>query len=94
MDQPEKKKSFHKRRKEEWKKRKSTKKTSFIIKEESEKKEEKKKEHFFKEAKTRPPSFKFILFTLMALYMFRVGAATPMDPSGYRPAATKTDFRD
>ena len=30
----------------------------------------------------------------MALYMFRVGAATPMKPNGYRPTATKTDFRD
>ena len=76
---PEKRKSFHKRRKEEWKNKKAS-KTKFTVKDTMEKQEEK-KEQFFKEHKTRPPSLKFILFTIMALYMLGFGAATPMDPN-------------
>merc|ERR1712015_125523 len=30
----------------------------------------------------------------MTFYMFNVGAATPMNPNGYKPAATRTNFRD
>ena len=35
-----------------------------------------------------------MFFILMALYMLGFGAATPVDPNGYRPAATRTNFRD
>ena len=53
-----------------------------------------KKKQFFKENKTRPPSLKFMLVMLLALYMLGFGAATPVDPNSYRPAATRTNFRD
>ena len=57
-------------------------------------KQEEKKKQFFKESKTRPPALKFMFFILLALYMLGFGAATPVDPNGYRPAATRTNFRD
>ena len=81
--EPEKRKSFHKRRKDEWKHRKVT-RTQFTVKEKMEKQEEKKKQ-FFKENKTRPPSLKFMLVILLALYMLGFGAATPVDPNGLDP---------
>ena len=88
---PENKKSFHRRRKEEWKKRKAS-KNKFKVKEE--KKQKEKKEHVFNKAKTRPPSLRFMFFTMMAIYLLGFGAATPVNPNGYRPTATKQDFRD
>ena len=53
-----------------------------------------KKQHFFKEAKTKPPSLRFTFLTILALNMLWFGAATPVNPNGYRPSATKMDFRD
>merc|ERR1712030_93310 len=58
------KKSFHKQRKEEWKKRNAS-KNVFKVSEEKEEKENK-KEHVFSKTRTRPPSLKFALFTMMA----------------------------
>merc|ERR1712030_184868 len=83
------KKSFHKQRKEEWKKRNAS-KNVFKISEDKEEKENK-KEHVFSKTRTRPPSLKFALSTMMAIYLLGFGAA---DPNGYRPSATKTDFRE
>lgn len=56
-----------------------------------EKKENKNKKHVFSRNRTRPPSAKIALFTTIAIYLLGFGAA---DQNGYRPAATKTDFRD
>ena len=74
----ENKRSFHKRRKEEWKKRKAS-KNKFKVKEEKEEKEQKnKKEHIFSKARTRPPSLRFMFFTMMAIYLLGFGAADPV----------------
>ena len=35
-----------------------------------------------------------MFFTMMAIYLLGFGAADPVNPNGYRPTATKTDFRD
>ena len=76
---PENKKSFHKQRKEEWKKRKAS-KNKFKVKEEKEQKN--KKEHVFSKARTRPPSLRFMFFTMMAIYLLGFGAADPVNPNG------------
>merc|ERR1712030_71989 len=69
-DEPEKqnnqgnRQSFHKQRKEEWKNRNAS-KNVFKVSEEKEEKENK-KEHIFSKARTRPPSLRFTLYTMMA----------------------------
>ena len=88
-----KKKSFHRRRKEEWKKRKSLKRIVITIEEETKEKEEDEKPRI--KFKIRPPSIlKMAIITLLAFTMIPLSAANPIDPNGYRPSATKTDFRD
>ena len=32
--------------------------------------------------------------TMIIIYLLGFGAATPVNPNGYRPSATRTDFRD
>merc|ERR1712030_49706 len=74
------KKSFHKQRKEEWKKRKSSKNVFEVSEDKKEK--ENKKEHVFSGNRTRPPSFKLPLFTMIAIYL--LGFVTA-NQNGYRP---------
>ena len=91
--QMKKKKSFHRRRKEEWKRKKSSKQLVVII---TEKKEEKKQEKStYSSFKIGPPNIlKITLMTLLAFTLIPLSAANPIDPNGYRPSATKMDFRD
>ena len=45
--------------------------------------------------KIGPPNIlKITLITLLAFTLIPLSAANPTDPNGYRPSATKTDFRD
>merc|ERR1712105_468687 len=61
---PSNRKSFHRQRKEEWKKRKASKNVFIVIEDKKEK--ENKKENVFSKTRTRPPSLKFTLSTMLA----------------------------
>ena len=94
-----KKKSFHRRRKEELKKRAFSKRIIITIvqEEKTEKKEKKKKKQnqIFNCFKFGSPDIiKILLGILLACSLIPLSAANPADPNGYRPSATKTDFRD
>ena len=92
-----KKKSFHRRRKEELKKRAFSKRIIITIvqEEKSEKKKKKKQNTIFNCFKFDSPDIiKILLGILLACSLIPLSAANPADPNGYRPSATKTDFRD
>merc|ERR1712105_156107 len=72
---PGNRKSFHRQRKEEWKKRTASK--NVFIEIEDKKEKENKKENIFSKTRTRPPSLKFTLSTMMAIYLLGFGAADP-----------------
>ena len=94
-----KKKSFHRRRKEEQKKKAFSKQIIITIfqDEKKEKKEKKKKRqnHIFNCFKFGSPDIiKILLGILLACSFIPLSAANPTNPNGYRPSATRTDFRD
>ena len=93
-----KKKSFHRRRKEEWKKKTSSRQFLVTVterKEDEEVKERKKKNNIFSNFKVGPPDIiKITLVTLLACALIPLSTANPVDPNGYRPSATRTDFHD
>ena len=95
----QKKKSFHSRRKEELKKKALSKQFVVTIteKENKEKKEKKRKKenHVFNCFKFGPPNIiKITLGIFLACALIPLSATNSTDPNGYRPSATRTDFRD